>query len=133
MNSFWIYIMIAAVLCGSWPNVAKFAHLNSAWISFLFAMGTGIITIFGVMLHPALPPVRSIAIGTFAGVLNGLGLLALAALLARQEDVSRVLPIFLGFMTIFSVVGALLLLGEALTVKKLIGALVIAFGVYILS
>ena len=133
MNYFWLYLVVAAMLCGNWPSVMKFAHLNASWMSFVFALGTGIIAILGIALNPMLPPLKSIGIGTIAGAVNGLGLLALGILLARQEEVSKILPLFLGIMTVFSLIGGLLLLGEVFTFKKLIGTLVIAVGVYLLS
>lgn len=107
--------------------------LTSAVSGFgMLALGAGVIALFG--LTALLPSVRSLLIGYAAGTINGAGTLAYAALLNLQGvEVSRTIPVVFALMPVFTVLGALVMFGEPITLRKAIGVSVVIAGIWVLS
>lgn len=141
MSSPFTYILITGLFCGIWPLIARFSGLGTGWTSLLFGFGTGIVALFSGVFGSPVPPMKSMAIGLFAGSVNGLGLLAFAKLLGWKEiDPSSLIPTTFAVIIIFSAVGAATLhyfspdlFPESLTAKKLIALGLIVVGVYFLK
>lgn len=127
-----VYCLIAACFFGTWPVIARFAHLSPGWLALVFSIGTGVVAVAG--LNSPVPLARPLIIGVGAGMVNGIGMLAFAKLISWEGvQVSRVIPITFALMPVFTTLAALVLFGEQLSLRKAFGVTLAFIAVYLLS
>ncbi len=122
MNKYVIMLVALSVLLSSFAQIALKAGMSS--VSVLQALQS----------TPGLPAVRVIAANIF--VIGGLGLYFASAavwlLVLARVDVSLAYP-FVGLGFIVTMLLAWLIHGEVLSLAKVAGTLLIAFGVVVLA
>lgn len=116
-------MVACALLWGAYPLVAKAAGYDGARAS-LFLMLAGLVPVVGLSLlegdlgWPDRPALFRLVI---AGLMMGVGLVAFVRVATGTIEASVAIPIVDGSMLLVSAVGAVLLFGDVVTVKKVVG------------
>lgn len=123
--------VISALGFGSWPLIARTTTINPGWLSIAICLGTMMTS--SVTMNRALPNSKAFLILIGAGMINGIGLLAYSKLLTMQNtDVSRLIPIAVALGAVTTAVGACIVFGEPITIRKVSGVGLAFVAVYLL-
>lgn len=132
----YIYIVIAALMWGSYPLVARASGVGGAIGALVLTVTAlvpiGIATVWqGAAVRPDATALIKLCI---AGVMMGAGLVAFNALAnSKQMDASISIPIVDTAMLIITVIGAILFFAEPFTAKKAIGIALLVAGIVVLK
>jgi drug/metabolite transporter (DMT)-like permease len=137
MNIVYLVAIGAALCFGNWPLLARLGGAQAGWFSFLATCGCMVVTSASLgMTREAMPTKRGIIFGLMGGLVNGLGMVCFGRVTASKEtgvQVSVLLPMIFALMTVATVISSALFLNEPLTTNKLIGAALIAGGIWFLN
>ena len=128
-----MYSGIAALFFGMWPLVMRFAQLSPAWINFIVVAGSFPVVIIGLLGNNSFPSRQAMALGIFAGILNGVGILAYGKLIGGDWDISKTLLIALALMPLVVAVGSKILFNEEFTINKTIGLFLAMAAIFFLN
>ncbi len=130
-----VQCMICASGFASWSIMQKMFGLTVGW-----AMGILTIVQFGATfwlfrLAPEIAPVRGTILFALCGAIpNGIAIVSLGYLLRQKgEVITTWIPVMNAMILIVSLLGGAILLGEALTLRKMVGVGAICFGIYVMS
>lgn len=134
MNSSLLLIFISAACFGTWPLLTRGTALPPTWLSFGINAGTWIVSLAWLSQRPTVPSARGLGIAIAAGLLNGLGMLSYATLFThRGVEISRSVTITGILVPVFACLGALLVLSEPLTARKVAGLFLGGLAIYVLK
>ncbi|MBC7890499.1 MAG: DMT family transporter [Ferruginibacter sp.] len=134
----WFLFSLAAIFCwGVFSAAQKVTtnYISAEWSYAAFVLTSVIITVgflFAGKIHFALSA-KTISLGTMAGMLNGLGVLASFAAYRAEGKASAVTTIAGALQPVFTIVLAMLFLGESLSGMELTGILFAICGALLLS
>lgn len=139
MNHPIVFCIAAALVWGMWPVVVKFSNLTSAWVAFLVPLAS--VGVAGVALtagsHAStFPSGKAITIGLAAGILNGFGFVAFGRLLGAEKggwDVSTYATAVYALLPLVTMLGAVFVLREPMTVAKAIGMVLVLAGIWLIA
>lgn len=128
------YSIITGVFFGIWPLISRTTGLSTMWTAMTVTVGTAIIVICGITKELQLPPTRSLLIGTFAGLVSGLGLLTYGKLISnsQQWDMSITIPISLIVTPMVIIFGGWFFFHETITPTKAIGSGLGLIAIYLM-
>lgn len=133
MNSPIVLAVVSAAMYGTWPLVARFAPISPAWMSIILALATGAISTVALP-GAATPSAKAVAIIAAAGVMNGIGMLAYSKIIGTNGvELSKVLPMIMVLMPVFTVIGSWIVFGDLMTAKKIAGVMMALAAVYLLA
>ena len=118
----------AAFFFGSWPIIAKTVQLSPIWLSILVSSGTILVAMFGITEVPT----SGIIAGLLCGIINGIGMHTYRRVI-NETEISRYVPIISASMFIIMAVEGFIFLGEPMTIKKILGFIAIAAGIFMLN
>lgn len=138
-NPLSLTIICVAVWC-IWPSLAKISKLQPSTITFSICVVTAITAV--IMLYvlgkPQLFKVatsKGIAVIILAGVLNGVGMVTYSYLLSSRSgfDISKYVVMISSLMPVGTVLFAWIILGEHISMQKVLSIVIIVVGVYFLQ
>jgi len=137
LNNPLILSLLAGFFFGLWPVAARHSTLGSFWIAFLIPLGTLLVVSFEAapkIASTSLPIYKILAIGLFAGAINGLGMLAYGRVLSNGDlNVSKYVPIVAVVSIAAAAIGAFVAFKEPVTLQKSLGLLFAVAAVWLLS
>lgn len=128
----YVCIALVALFWGSYPLVARSAGGN-AQVGTLILSLSSLVPIVGMVIWqgvgPRIPP-SDIMKMAVAGIMMGIGLVAFIMVAnSSQLEASVSIPIMDTGMLIVTVAGAVLLFGEPITARKLLGIALLVAGI----
>ena len=135
MNNPILLSVFSALTFAAWPIISRFSGLPGIWVSLTMSVGTLIAVIVGKMFFPGGDAIytKAIALGILAGAVNGAGIIAFGLITSNKNwDISIYIPMTFGVMLALASISGIVLLGESLSPQKIIGVLVIIFGIYLI-
>lgn len=110
-------------------------YISAEWSYVSFIFSSGLIAVGFVLLGMAdfELPARTVAWGTVAGMLNGLGVLASFAAYGAKGKASKVTTIAGALQPVFTILLAIVFLGESLSMIDSLGILLAVLGALTLS
>ncbi|MBI2633382.1 MAG: EamA family transporter [Parcubacteria group bacterium] len=129
--------VITAACFGLWPLVMKYASVSPAWSAVYISCVTFVMSLtvlISTSSEKTIFSLKIILIGLAAGALNGIGTLLYTRLIASPStDISKIAPLIVALMPLFTIVGALILFGEPITLKKGCALVLIAVVAWLLK
>jgi uncharacterized membrane protein len=125
---------MTAVGFGSWPLISRYAGTNNAWTGFIVM---GITALVSMVFYRAelstIPSTQALGLLVFAGVANGIGMIAYTRLVTDQQfGMSSYAPAALVLMVVFITILGALLFKEVFTITKLLGLMLTCIGTWLL-
>lgn len=136
MNSGILLILITAIGFGTWPLIGRASGANQAWVTTLLMVISTIVIALAQANKLMTEPLtgKMLALMTFAGLMNGISMIAYGQLLMEGRfSLSIVIPTILLLVTVITVVGGTIFFGEHLTTSKTIGILLACVATWLLS
>jgi drug/metabolite transporter (DMT)-like permease len=136
-NSWLVYSFVALFFWGVFSATQKVTtnYISAEWSYVSFIISSGIIALlfvaFGLLQYHF--SIQTWLLGSVAGMLNGLGVLASFAAYASEGKASKVTTIAGALQPVFTIILAILFLSESLSLIELIGIVLAIFGALALS
>ncbi len=130
--------LISAIGFGGWPLLSRASGANQLWINtILMVVSLAVALCFahfsGVNVGEGLISKKGFALLCFAGLINGIGLVAFGTILTNPMEISTWVPVTNVFITLVSVLGGVLLFSESFPPQKMIGVALALCGVWLLN
>ena len=128
--------VITAACFGLWPLVMKYSGLNPIWQAIHVSCATFVMSLVVLVSSSEKTTfsLKMILIGLAAGALNGIGTLLYTRLIASPlAEISKIAPLIVALMPLFTIAGALILFGEPITFKKGCALILIAIVAWLLK
>lgn len=138
-NPLGLTIICVLVWC-IWPSLAKVSKLQPATITISICIVTAVTAV--VMLYILGKPnfsqsltTKGTAIIILAGILNGIGMVMYSYLLSSGSgfDISKYVVMISSLMPVGTVLFAWIILGEHISMQKILSIVIIVVGVYFLQ
>lgn len=130
-----VLCLVTALGFGTWPLIARWSGVGSAWITAIVSCVTAITVI---CLEPpkfsAMPTGKVTVLLLAAGFINGIAWLAYGRLVADEElQISRLAPAVSMIMIAVLAIGGVIIFGEEITLKKMMGVVCAVLATWLLT
>ncbi len=136
-STWFIYSLLALVFWGLFSAAQKVTtnHISAEWSYISFMISSALIAIVFVLMGQVQFHFsnKTLALGTLAGALNGLGVLASFAAYRAEGKASKVTTIAGALQPVFTIVLAVLFLKEKISYVEIIGIAIAIIGSLFLS
>lgn len=124
-----------------WPTLAKTSKLQPTTITFFMCIVTAITAIAlmyckkGIDFTSTENTTKGMVIIVVAGVLNGIGMVGYGSLLSSGSgfDISKYVVMISSLMPVGTIIFARIILGEQISMQKILSVSLIVIGVYLLQ
>ena len=123
-----------------WPSLAKLSKLPPATITLFICIVTALVAVIFMYIKNDIQlsngvTTRGVTIIVLAGILNAIGMITYSYLLSSNSgfDVSKYVVMISALMPVGTVLFAWIILGEHISMQKILSILIIVSGVYFLQ
>ncbi len=134
-----MYPFVQAMICawgfGGWSVMRQLFGVSMGWAMATITIVQACSTVFLWKVSPEMSSMRNVALFTLFGAIpNGLAIISIGYLLEQKgEVITTWVPVMNAMMLLIALFGGAILLGEALTLRKMVGVGAICFGIYVMS
>ncbi len=141
MNNPLSYTLLCVIVWCLWPSLAKMSKLQPATITFFICVFTALTAVMFLLFKNQINltgegvTTKGVVIIIIAAVLNGIGMITYSSLLSSGSgfDISKYVVMISCLMPVGTIIFASILLGEHISIKKIVSIMIIVGGVYMLQ
>lgn len=132
--------ILCVIVWSIWPSLAKLSKLPPSTITFFVCVVTALTAIIYMYFKNDIhlsngSTTKGLMIIILAGIINGIGMIAYSSLLSSNSgfDISKYVVMISCLMPVGTTLFAWIILGEQVSIQKIISIVIIVAGVYLLQ